>query len=171
MFLGASGQELHGLYLGPACSLNPNFLPQQGPERQTERFQPCACFFWAPEQWGWGWASTPRAPASRDATTALGLSCQWPWLSASSGRRLQAGPGSAAQMEETSTGHPAHCHPAAQGGQPAGDMGFQPRALVGCWHASNGATEQPDSCPGSHPRPEGMLCFCDCRVRGGELQN
>ena len=99
-----AAQEPQGLCLGPAWSLNPSFLPHQGPWQQTSQVPQCPhcplvskLSLWTQRQWDWGALHSQGLPTNRRDPKV-----QLPWQSAGSWRGFQARPESAAETEETS---------------------------------------------------------------------
>lgn len=116
-----SDPEPRGLCLRPACSLNSSLRTQQGPQQQTDKVPAMSglsagqrAFSLDSETEGLETPSTPRALAQTEGIPSCGQS----WLSAGSRRRLQAGPESAAGIEESSACiQPAASQQPSRGGQ------------------------------------------------------
>lgn len=130
LLLVPTDQEPQGLRLGPAWSLNPSFLPHQGPWRQTSQ-PPCPhcplareLSLWTPEDMksGWGLLPLPGPSQTEGSQGAAAMA-----VSREAGG-LQARPRSAAETEsiqvpsslETLTQHPVRV---ASGGRWAPDLG------------------------------------------------
>lgn len=158
----------------PGASLwpEPSFHLQQGPERQTNKFPAMCMLLLDSEKAGLGMALLSQSPglersycSSRvELSVAVVVSRQqeeapgWAWISCQDGRSV---------------------HWASSPPPPSSPVGTTSRGRWVSGLRSWWAVRMHLMAPLSgwtavlvrRPRPEGMLCFCDCRVRGGELPN